>query len=451
MAKRSKQRTLEIVLPPLHSGQREVLDMLGTVRFLVAAMSRRYGKTFMGGWQVLSSALETGGHYFWLAPSYRRAQEGFDVIDEMVSFIPGSKVHIHDKRFDLPNGGRISIGTTRDPHEMRGKGLDGVVLDEAAYMTPETWVNVVRPTLLISKGWALLLSTPFGLNWFYEEYKKGESADPLFSEWHSMRRTIYDNPMLTPEQIEQERLTTPPNVWAVEYMAEFLDTAGAVFLNPGAVMTAPLYTRPQDVEGHALVGGLDWGRVRDYTVISLFDVVDKMNVYTERFQGPWHVQRERIRQVVDHWKPSVIWAEANSAGDVNIGALQELGLKEIKPFQTTPKSKRIIIEALALAVADGDIMLQNTPERYDEYLTYRQEVNAAGQVSYSAPKHGNDDIVMADAMAWFGVDHAFDRSVVSVRYAGLYGAGGRTERRQYGVNRRRARLMRTDNREGIRR
>jgi len=441
----ARKRKITVVMPALHDGQAEVLDALNHHRFIVAAMSRRYGKTFMGGWKVTESALLTGGKYFWLAPSYKRAQEGFDLIDSFVREIPGQRTFIHDKRFVLPNGGTIQIGTTRDPHEMRGKGLDGVVLDEAAYMTPETWTDVVRPTLLIDQGWAMLLSTPWGLNWFYEEFRKGESDDPVFADWAAMRRTIYDNPMLTPDQIEQERLTTPPHVWLVEYMAEFHDQAGAVFNNPGAVMNAPMAVRPRDVEGDVLVGGLDWGRVEDYTVFSIIDATTKRGVYTERFQDTaWKVQRARILEIYNYWKPSVIWAEANAAGSPNIEALAETGMK-IKPFQMTPKSKRIIIESLALAVADKEISLQNIPARYDEYLAFQQSVSADGRVKYGAPLHGHDDVVIADALAWYGVDHAFDNSVSLRNYSGLYRSRdrrGKLARRDYGVNRRRANLQR---------
>ena len=52
-----------------------------------------------------------------------------------------------------------------DPDALRGVGLDGVVLDEAAFMKEEAWVNGIRPALSDRQGWAMFLTTPCGMNW----------------------------------------------------------------------------------------------------------------------------------------------------------------------------------------------------------------------------------------------------------------------------------------------
>ena len=46
--------------------------------------------------------------------------------------------------------------------KLRGAGLDFVVLDECAFMKPQTWAEVLRPALTEKKGSALFISTPKG-------------------------------------------------------------------------------------------------------------------------------------------------------------------------------------------------------------------------------------------------------------------------------------------------
>ena len=51
--------------------------------------------------------------------------------------------------------------------KLRGAGLlDFVVLDECAFMKPQTWAEVIRPALTEKKGGALFISTPKGYNFF---------------------------------------------------------------------------------------------------------------------------------------------------------------------------------------------------------------------------------------------------------------------------------------------
>ena len=55
-------------------------------------------------------------------------------------------------RIVLPGGGSITVKSADDPDALRGVGLDGVVLDEAAFMKEEAWINGIRPALVGSPG-----------------------------------------------------------------------------------------------------------------------------------------------------------------------------------------------------------------------------------------------------------------------------------------------------------
>ncbi|MEO1647027.1 MAG: hypothetical protein AAFR67_17700, partial [Chloroflexota bacterium] len=110
-----------------------------------------------------------GKQTWWLAPTYPMAQQVWRDLKQTMTnrSAIGIRVSESHKRIDLPSGGAIEIHSTHYPDNLRGAGLDYAVLDEAAYMHPDVWSEVVRPMLLESRGGALFLSTPHGRNWFW--------------------------------------------------------------------------------------------------------------------------------------------------------------------------------------------------------------------------------------------------------------------------------------------
>jgi hypothetical protein len=258
-----------------------------------------------------------------------------------------------ERRMDFREGGMIAVRSTHYPDYLRGAGLDLAVLDEAAFMEPGVWPEIVRPMLLDRRGEALFLSTPFGRNHFWELYKIG--LDPEEDEWASFHFRSHDNPLISRDELAAIERITPPRVWRAEYLAEFIDDAGQVFRGIREAATAPLDAQP--VPGRRYVAGVDWGREIDYTCIVVIDAETRQMVAIDRFNRiGWEFQRERLKIVCDRWQPAVIWAEANSMGAPNIEALQREGLP-VRPFTTTARTKAPLIESLALAIERRELAL----------------------------------------------------------------------------------------------
>jgi hypothetical protein len=316
--------------------------------------------------------------------------------------VSGTTHNEADHRLDLPGGGSISVRSTHDPDNLRGMGLDYVVLDEAAFMSPIVWPQVVRPMLLDRQGEALFLSTPVGRNWFWELYKLG--LDPEIPEWKAFHFTSFDNPLIPREEIEAIKRITPERVWRAEYMAEFIDDAGTVFRGIQEAATADPNTQP--IAGARYVAGLDWGRENDFTCLVIINADTRQMVALDRFnQVSWSQQRGRIAALCEKWSPAVIWAEANSIGAPNIEALQDEGLP-VRPFTTTASSKKQAIDSLALAIERRDLALLPDSVLLGELASYSLQRLPEGGYRYSAPPGAHDDTVVATAIAWYGVQHS---------------------------------------------
>lgn len=385
-----------IVDPGLHINQRRIAQC--EARFRVVACGRRFGKTHLGKWLTIERALR-GETCWWLTPTYAMAGDVWRELKSAFTGVDAVTINASDRRIEFAGAGSIAVRSAHYPDNLRGAGLDFVVLDEAAFMEPSVWPEVVRPMLLERKGHALFLSTPYGRNWFWRLFQLGN--DPAEPEWASFQFTSMDNPYIDPAEFESIRRSTPERVFRAEYSAEFVEDAGQVFRGITAAATAVTGAQPQP--DHRYVMGVDWGRDGDYTAIAVTDATTGHMVALERFTGVgYHLQRGRLAALYKTWNPAVIWAEANSIGSVNIEELQREGLP-VRPFTTTARSKAPLIESLALAIERGEIALLPDPVLLDELNAYTIERLHGGGFRYSAPSGGHDDTVIATALSWHGV------------------------------------------------
>ena len=73
------------------------------------------------------------------------------------------------------NGGFMT--KSDNPQRLRGEGLDFLVMDEAAFVKPEVWREVLRPTLT-EERWNFIYLYSYGMNnWFYDLWKMAEDDD----------------------------------------------------------------------------------------------------------------------------------------------------------------------------------------------------------------------------------------------------------------------------------
>lgn len=381
----------------LHEAQREIHECIS--RFRVTSAGRRFGKTRLAVMECIEVA-NNGGRAWWVSPTYKMSNVGWRPLRQICSRIPGATIRKVEREVILPGGGMIGVRSADNPDSLRGEGLDFVVMDEAAYIQPEAWSEAIRPALSDRQGRALFISTPRGRNWFWSAYLKGESEP----DWSSFTFPTSANPYIPKSEIEAARRELPEIIFRQEYLAEFVDSEGAVFRRVhDAAVLKPL-DEPQ--EGRQYVAGVDVAASVDYTVITVIDTDSKDVVYLDRFtRVDYPVLEDRLTGVYHRWKLTGMVVEANSIGRPVIDHLVERGLR-IMPFTTTNVTKHAIITALMAAFEHGQIRIIDDPVLIGELLSYESKQNASGSISYSAPDGGHDDCVMSLAFAWNAVEAA---------------------------------------------
>jgi predicted phage terminase large subunit-like protein len=170
----------------------------------------------------------------WIAPSYTIAADIWRDLKRATTDAWIEKNEI-EKRIILLNGGSVRVRSADNPDSLRGTGVDGMVIDEAAFVMEAAWSEVLRPQLVDRGGWCMMLSTPNGKNWWYDLHRQAQGREG----WMTWQRPSSDNPLVTAEELEQAKLDMGPRAFAQEHEASFESIEGAEF--DGAYFTDSIW------------------------------------------------------------------------------------------------------------------------------------------------------------------------------------------------------------------
>lgn len=343
-----------------------------------------------------------GGHVGWVVPVYLNARAVWRFAERMVFPIAKRlQTNKTERMITFPSGGNLSVYTADNPVGILGEAFDLVVLEEAARLPPDVWAETIMPTLADNDGRAMMISTPRGRNWFWQEFQRG-LADGR--EQAAFTAPSVANPMPTIQRAaELARGRVSERTYRQEWLAEFVED-GAFFQNVTACATAVPQAAAQ--AGHGYHIGVDWARAADgdYTVFAVVDATLRHCVHLERFAGmEFERQLERLQALWQRFGRPGITAEYNSLGGPLVERLQSQGLP-VAAFTTTAESKHTIISALELAFDRRAIAVINDAVLVSELQTY-EKVIRPGWPRYGAPSGMHDDTVMALALAWYGIEH----------------------------------------------
>jgi len=393
----------EIHLPKRHRGQRQVVD--SCERFNVLACGRRYGKSALGE-DILAEDAVDGFPVAYFEPTNKMLMDAWRSMTSILAPIT-AKVSVQEHRIELITGGSITCWSLEKPDGCRGRKYRTVVIDEAAMVRnlSDAWNGAIRPTLTDMHGGAWFLSTPRGLNYFHTLYQRGISEDEEWHDWAAWQMPTTANPFIDAEEVASAKRETPEQFFRQEYLAEFLDVEGAVFRHINERIDANC-EQDEALPGHEYVMGVDWGKLNDWTVITVIDVKLRAVVHITRInQIDYKTQIARLKAVYSWFRPSVIKAEANSMGEPLIEELRDASLP-VTPFTTTNASKQVVIDALSMAFDRGDITIPDIPFLTSELVGFEAQRLPSGLLRYSAPEGMHDDCVISLALAWSCVDAA---------------------------------------------
>lgn len=378
-----------------HAGQLAVHR--SGARFRHVCCGRRWGKTRFAAAELLNRAGgEAGGDYGWIAPTYLIAERGQDAIRE----IAGGFCEISGKApacatFRGAAGPvRLFFLSADNPDSILGFGFAGIVVDEAARIEKDVWTRNIRPTLSDKQGWAALISTPLGRNWFFDEFTRGkDGTDPSRA---SFQFPSNSSPYLPPEDWEDAKRTLPADIFRQEYMAEFLEDSAGAFRGIDECLEAPGMTPPATDD---VVVGLDVAKHTDWTVAVAMDRKTGRCIEIDRYNMlDWPVQRDRVVAFARKYR-ALIHMDATGPGDPIYDDLKR-AWTAVDPFVFTNATKTDLIQRLIVAIEKRAVRWPKAWETLtDELRRYEYSYTDSRRLSYEAPSGFHDDCVVALALA----------------------------------------------------
>lgn len=404
------ERFLERIAPIWvpHPGQRDFL--LSNSKFKVLACGRRWGKTDACAAQVLASLLEERpSRQLILAPTLDQA--GI-VLDRVADLLDRLREHerqdsvVTIRRSPHP---RLVLGphrlVARSGHltrSLRGHEATDIIVDEAAYVPEELIAEVALPMLATTDGRLTLISTPRGLNHFWRFFQMGQEGQ--CGIW-SRRAPTVETPFVPVEFLALQRELISERAFRVEYEAEFLDVAGRVF-RTDAIDACIAVPHDAALEERFAIG-VDWAMYEDYTAYAAVQGTRSHAELLEidRFhQIGWEAQAARVAGFVNRYPNARVHGDANSIGDPLIERVRsQVRNVAIKKFYFTAETKASLIENLAWMIETASLRLPTHPELLRELHHFETFGSARGNVRYGGASGYHDDLVIALALACWGL------------------------------------------------
>ena len=386
---------MNVTLYKPHPKQLEIHNAIdGDGKYYIVSIGRQFGKTLMGENQALKWCLDNKNWKVgWVSPTYRQCKK---VFKEMVKALGKCPMYLKKPNHSeltmyFLNGSELIFYSAEAYDSIRGETFDAIVGDEVAFWKREAWTEVIKATLLVRGKKALLLSTPKGKNLFYELFNQSHNN----TNYHSFFGTSYDNPFIDVSEIDDARSTLPDHIFRQEYLAEFLEDSGTLFININDVVGTGL-------KSTNLFAGIDLGRADDYTVLTI--VNDKNEeVYCNRWRHmEWSRIINNIVEQLNIFKPHTL-VETNGAQDAIYEQIRNkvnYQKGKIQPFVTTVKSKPVIIEDLIVCFENKELSIIGEDWQIAELQAFTYEYNTKTRnIKYSAPEGLHDDYVMSRAIA----------------------------------------------------
>jgi hypothetical protein len=363
-------------------------------RFLVARWSRQCGKTIFAEIMLIEYLCKPNTFNAYISPTF---SQGKKVYSEITQLLEGSgiikKANAADLKIETVYGSVLKFFSMESPTSIRGNTVSGLlVMDEAAFFPiqlsdgQDPYYNVIFPIIKARKPKVLVISTPCGRQgMFHDLYLKAYNSE---KGYYQLTATIYDDDLISPEEIEDLKKGYPPLAFKQEFEVEFLDNALTVFPNFENCFDGVW-------NGGKCWIGIDPSSVGDdNTIVSV--VNREGQVRQHKVEGTLDQKYDKIARLINSYNPVATYIENNSIGEVMANEIRKKLYRKSNfyTFTTTNDSKKQYISLLSVAIANSEIHFEKANTLlYSELSTFTFQLTKGGNITYAARNGFHDDTV----------------------------------------------------------
>ena len=377
--------------------------------FGVVSAPRGSGKTLLGVNLLLYWLLEApnrkGG---WLSPVYAQAKSVMDIIIQQAGDLIDSSNRM-EGTIGFINGSTIKFLSSDTPDNIRGFRFTHLVLDEMAFIKEHALGTAILPTLNPSGKKCLMISTPKGKNHFWRWFTKEGIV--------SMKFPLTECPYVSQILVEEARKSLPPDVFKQEFLAEFVDSGNAVFVNVDKVATISTFSKERRQEAYV---GIDTGLTDDYSVLTLIHPTGRV-LWVETLNN---ITLQEIattfRNIMSAFNIIGGYVECNGIGKAMADQIIPYNRK-IKEFYMTQDKKQDLVRKLIGDIESMSIELPSEkllPALHREFGTYTYKLSANGKLSFTHESGAKDDHVDSLMLANYARIQFMTQRAITVKPGG---------------------------------
>lgn len=407
----------------LHQAQLAIVQAFTeTSKFvdLVIEAGRQLGKSTGLAWLCCWYLVRFSNRQVYIvAPSLDQARIIYDEIVRQFTttglsvFIKGNPVEFPFPHLALLNGSHVHGRGANSPKYLRGKPVDLLIEDEAAYFKDGIHTSTIEPMFTVSSNkdytGIIRVSTPFGEGDFADGVLAAKKDTTGGSRY--LHFTSFDNPYANRTRLEaiRDRYGEDSLLWRTEYMAESVGNELAVF-DPADIKWAyesyPYVTEQGTVQypypparGHSYVQGVDLANRRDYFVTAMLDTTTPLAVQVkhDRLQKKGYAAYKSIvRGNFGRYNNAKTLIDATSLGE---SVVEDLGDIRAEGYRFTGSTAKYdLVHNLVRALNEHRIAIPMVRELVSELQNFQYEITPSKNLKMEA-KEGHDDYVMALALA----------------------------------------------------
>ena len=288
------------------------------------------------------------------------------------------------------------------PNSIRGYTVSGIlVMDECSFFQDtltdgsDPWSSVIMPITKARKPKVLAISTPKGKRGFwYLMHLKAMEGEKGYKE---IAATIYDDSLVSEEEIEEIKKSVSPLAFDEEFLVKFLDSSLTFFTGYENCFTDYTFN-----EREKCWIGVDLSSTNgDATVVTLIN--ESMQVKQHVIEGTLDMKYNKIANIINN-TPTLVAAylENNGVGLPMIGEIKKLVHHKSKLYEwtTTNSSKEEIVSDLAVKIANKEIYFNNEDGGlFAELGQFIVKYTKTGRMQFEAMSGKHDDRVLSLCMA----------------------------------------------------
>ena len=367
-------------------------------RIVMCNLSRQQGKTTVVMLLCMKWLTEKNQDIIYFTPTFTLAKRIYNNIMKMLPLQFVRKANASDLFIEAINGSQLRFFSGEAAQAARGSNCTKLVIDEAAYIKQEIdgqdfYYNIVLPLTKVHCDKIVMISTPKSTFGFYHDLCmqaiSGERDDMIY-----IKRTIYQDSLIKPEEIEELKKGYPPMAWKCEFECQFISNALSVFPNYDSCFDETYTT------GKCWIG-IDPSSVgEDNTILTVINEKNQVKQY--KIDGELDSKYAQIAKLINHYNPVATYIENNSIGEVMANEIKKQLTRKSNfyTFSTTNESKKDYISLIAVAIANNEIHFEpDNKLLYSELGTFTYHLTKTGNITYAAVDGKHDDTVTSLGIA----------------------------------------------------